>query len=235
MNFNETGTLIDWLLAETDIIAPLQNKQDGGSRGGVYLCIPNFEALPPPFAIKHGEYRVTPCDSVLPHRKTLAGTVDADWGSVEVATDWAEHAELGGKTLTVTSRIRALSDVAWLRPGFHPYFSVSSDSVIDIGVTRIETATMPHDRLQVHRAVSPAESAKIRTANYSVTMTCKLSPPPDRLCLAYGVWSDNSAEYVCIEPIIGDSFGADGLPAPFSLSKGEEFAMAFRIHATQSV
>lgn len=231
MNFNDTGTLIDWPLEDTDVIAPLQNKQDGGSRGGVYLCIPNFEALPPPFAIKHGEYRMTPCDNTLPHRKTLAGTTEADWGKVEVITDWTEHAGLGGKVLTVSCRIRALSDIAWIRPGFHPYFSVSPGSVIDIGAEHIDIAEMPHDQLQVHHAASLAEPATIRTADYTVAMTCGLSPLREGLCLAYGVWSDKSTEYVCIEPIIGCRFGADGLPAPFSLSEGEEFAMTFTIHA----
>ncbi len=51
MKFNETGTLINWQLDDIDIIEPLHSKKGGGSRGGVYLCIPNFEELSPPLAL----------------------------------------------------------------------------------------------------------------------------------------------------------------------------------------
>ncbi|MEY3880929.1 MAG: hypothetical protein RIQ94_1725 [Pseudomonadota bacterium] len=37
----------------------------------VFLCIPNFKALSPPFSIKHGEYRTTACDSRLLHTKNF--------------------------------------------------------------------------------------------------------------------------------------------------------------------
>lgn len=231
MKFTDTGTLINWQLDDIHIIQPLHDKPDGGSRGGVYLCIPNFEELTPPFALKHGEYRITPCDSDLPHQKNLTAPADVNWGSVEVITDWQELTEANGKTLTVSTRIRAVSETALVRPGFHPYFSISPHSFIDIADTQIEVATLPHDSLRVHHAKSPAAPVKLSTTDYAVTMACDISPLSEDLSLAFGIWSDKQAEYVCIEPIIGKQPGPDGLPTPLTLQQDEELVMVFTIRA----
>lgn len=231
MKFTDTGTLINWQLDDIHIIQPLHDKPDGGSRGGVYLCIPNFEELTPPFALKHGEYRVTPCDSDLPHQKNLTAPADVNWGSVEVITDWQEQTEANSKTLTVSTRIRAVSETALVRPGFHPYFSISPNSFIDIAETHIEVAALPHDSLRVHHAKSPTTPVKLTTADYTVSMTCDISPLTEAPTLAFGIWSDKKAEYVCIEPIIGQQPGPDGLPTSLTLKKDEELVMVFTIRA----
>ncbi|MEI8571190.1 hypothetical protein U737_02765 [Methylomonas sp. LW13] len=231
MKFTDTGTLVNWQLDDIHIIHPLHDKADGGSRGGVYLCIPNFEELSPPFALKHGEYRITPCETDLPHQKNLTAPDETNWGSIEVITDWQEQTEANSKTLTVSTRIRAVSETALVRPGFHPYFSISPNSFIDIADTQIEVATLPHDSLRVHHANSPAAPIQLSTADYVVTMTCDISPLSASLALAFGIWSDKKAEYVCIEPIIGKQPGPDGLPTPLTLQQDEELVMVFTIRA----
>ncbi len=227
MNFTDTGTLINWQLDDLNIIEPVHDKAGGGSRGGVYLCIPNFEELPPPFSIKHGEYRITNCDSTLPHNKTLGNA----WGTVDVITDWEELAEQSIKILNVTTTIRATSETALVRPGFHPYFSVTENSFLDLATTRIEVANLPHDSLQKYQAASLADTVKLTTADYTVTVACSISPATENLSVAFGIWSDKKHEYVCIEPIIGNQFGADDLPTALTLLKGEELVLAFTIRA----
>lgn len=235
MKFTDTGTLINWQLDDIDIIEPLHDKDDGeGTRGGVYLCIPNFEELSPPFSIKHGEYRTTVCDQRLPHQKTLSASDETPWGNVEVTTDWQDLEEIDRKTLTVTTTIRALTNEAWVRPGFHPYFSVTEDSYIEIGRTRVDIASLPHDSLQKYRASSLSETVKLTTAHYAVTLDCKLSPLSEPLCIVYGIWSDKKHQYVCIEPVIGHQPAQDGLPAPLKLLKDEELAMEFTIRADRA-
>lgn len=231
MKFTDTGTLINWQLDDINIIQPLQDKQDGGSRGGVYLCIPNFEELTPPFALKHGEYRITPCESDLPHQKNLTAPDEINWGTVKVITDWQELTEANSKTLTVSTRIRAVSDTALVRPGFHPYFSVTPNSFVDIAGTRIDVAALPHDSMQPYPAASPTNPVKLSTEKFSATMTCEISPLTQPITLAFGIWSDKKAEYVCIEPIIGKQPGPDGLPTPLTLQQDEELVMAFTIRA----
>jgi galactose mutarotase-like enzyme len=157
-----------------------------------------------------------------------------NWGSVEVITDWQELTEANGKTLTVSTRIRALSETALVRPGFHPYFSISPNSFIDIAETHIEVAALPHDSLRVHHAKSPAAPVKLSTTDYTVTMACHISPLSEGLALAFGIWSDKKAEYVCIEPIIGKQPGPDGLPEPLTLLKEEELVMVFTIRAERA-
>lgn len=233
MNFTDTGTLITWQLDDINIIEPLHDKEDGGSRGGVYLCIPNFEELTPPFSIKHGEYRTTVCDNKLPHQKNLSSPTENNWGNVDVITDWEDIEEPNSKTLKVTTTIRAVSDTAWVRPGFHPYFSIAQNSFIEIGATWVEIASLPHDSLQKYKAASLSDEVKITTANYSAVVNCNIAPISESLSMVFGIWSDKKHEYVCIEPIIGNQPGPDGLPRPLKLLKDEELVMVFTIQAAR--
>lgn len=234
MKFNDTGTLINWQLDDINIVEPLHSKEDGGSRGGVYLCIPNFEELSPPFSIKHGEYRTTVCDIKLPHQKNLSSPSENNWGNVEVISNWEEIEETDKKTLKVTTTIRALSDQAWVRPGFHPYFSVTANSFIELGVTRLEIASLPHDSLQKYQAASLSEAVKLTTANYTVSLNCNISPISENLSIMFGIWSDKKHEYVCIEPVIGNKPAQDGLPTPLTLARNEELVMVFMICANKA-
>ena len=234
MKFNDTGTLINWQLDDINIVEPLHNKAGGGSRGGVYLCIPNFEELTPPFSIKHGEYRTTACDPSLPHQKTLTAATEHNWGDVDVITHWEEIDDQNSKTLKVSTTIRAISDEAWVRPGFHPYFTVSQNSFIEIGATRIDIAALPHDSLQKYPAESLTQTVKLSTASYSAIVNCQISPISNNLAIVFGVWSDKKHEYVCIEPVIGNQPAADGLPAPLKLAKHQELVMVFTITAVKT-
>jgi hypothetical protein len=234
MKFNDTGTLINWQLDDINIVEPLHSKENGGSRGGVFLCIPNFEALSPPFSIKHGEYRITPCDNKLPHTKNLSAPAENNWGNIEVITDWEEIEALNSKTLKVTTTIRALSDTAWVRPGFHPYFSVTQNSFIEIGVTRIDIASLPHDSMKKYKVASLSEEVKLTTANYTVSINCNLSPITKNISIVFVIWSDKKQQYVCIEPVIGNQPAQDGLPTPLTLVKNEELVMVFTICATRA-
>ncbi len=233
MKFNDTGTLINWQLDDINIVEPLHSKEGGGSRGGVYLCIPNFEELTPPFSIKHGEYRTTACDNTLPHQKNLSSSADNDWGNVDVITDWEEIEAENQKTLKVTTTIRAVSDQAWVRPGFHPYFSVTQNSFIDIGAVRVDIASLPHDSLQKYQAASLTEEVQLTTDDYTATINCRISPVSANLAIVFGIWSDKKHEYVCIEPVIGNQPAQDGLPAPLTLLKDEELVMVFTISANK--
>ena len=234
MKFNDTGTLINWQLDGINIVEPLHSKEGGGSRGGVYLCIPNFEELSPPFSIKHGEYRTTACDMTLPHAKNLSAPAENNWGNVDVITDWEEIDEQNSKTLKVTTTIRAISDTAWVRPGFHPYFSVTQNSFIEIGSTRVDIASLPHDSMQRYNTASLSEEVKLTTDKYTVSMNCKLSPITENHAVVFAIWSDKKHEYVCIEPVIGSQLGQDGLPTPLTLVKNEELVMEFTIIATRA-
>lgn len=234
MKFNDTGTLIYWQLDDINIVEPLHDKEDGGSRGGVYLCIPNFEELSPPFSIKHGEYRATACENKLPHKKNLASPAENNWGNVDVITDWEEVEEQNIKTLKVTATIRAISDAAWVRPGFHPYFSVTPNSFIEIGAARVDIAALPHDSLQKYEAASLSEEVKLTTANYTVSVNCNIAPSSENLSIVFGIWSDKKHEYVCIEPVIGNQPAQDGLPTPLTLVKNEELVMVFTIRANKA-
>ncbi|UOA10397.1 hypothetical protein [Methylobacter sp. S3L5C] len=234
MKFNDTGTLTNWQLDDINIVEPLHSKENGSSRGGVFLCIPNFEALSPPFSIKHGEYRTTPCDNKLPHTKNLSAPAENNWGNIDVITDWEEIEAINSKTLKVTTTIRALSDTAWVRPGFHPYFSVTQNSFINIGATRIDTASLPHDSMQKYKAASLSEEVKLTTANYTVSINCNLSPITENLSIVFVIWSDKKQQYVCIEPVIGNQPAQDGLPKPLTLVKNEELVMVFTICATRT-
>ena len=234
MKFNDTGTLINWQWDDINIVEPLHDKEDGGTRGGVYLCIPNFEELSPPFTIKHGEYRTTVCDNALPHQKNLSSSAEHNWGNVDVITDWEEVEEQNTKTLKVTTTIRAISDVALVRPGFHPYFSITQNSFIDVGATRVEIASLPHDCLQKYKAASLSEAVRLTTDSYTVSITCNISPVSENLSIVFGIWSDKKHEYVCIEPVIGNQPAADGLPTPLTLVRNEELVMVFTMTANRA-
>ena len=231
MKFNDTGTLINWQLDNFNIVEPLHSKEDGGSRGGAYLCIPNFEKLSPPFSIKHGEYRVTVCDRQLPHTKKLSSANDNNWGNIDVITDWEEFEEHNSKILKVTTTIRATSEVAWVRPGFHPYFSVTTNCFIDAGCTRLDVASLPHDSMQTYQAASLSEAVKLTTAHYKVSVSCHISAVSEDLALVFAIWSDKKHQYVCIEPVIGIQNGQNGLPTPLSLVKNEELVLVFTLCA----
>jgi|GEM_PF-1108446 len=234
MKFNDTGTLSHWQLDSINVIEPLHCKENGSLRGGAYLCLPNFEELSPPFSVKHGEYRITACGSQLPHKKILAAPAESNWGNIEVTTDWDEVEGNQSKTLTVNTTLRALSGTVWARPGFHPYFSVTQNSFITIGATRIEVASLPHDRMQCYPAASLAETAVLSTNNYCASLGCSVYLTAASLSLAFAVWSDKKHQYVCIEPVIGLQGDQNGLPTPFTLVKGDELVLQFTIHVTKT-
>ncbi len=127
-----------------------------------------------------------------------------------------------------------MSDTAWVRPGFHPYFSVTQNSYIDIGTTRLDIASLPHDSMQKYQAASLYEVVKLTTANYSVSMSCKLSPITENHAIVFAIWSDKRHQYVCIEPVIGNQPAQDGLPTPLALDKDKELVIEFTIIATRA-
>ncbi|MCX7101001.1 MAG: hypothetical protein NTX38_05785 [Methylobacter sp.] len=172
----------------------------------------------------------------MPHQKNLSSPADAEncCGNVDVITDWEEIDEQNSKTLKVTTNIRALSDKAWVRPGFHPYFSVTQNSFIDIGITRLDVASLPHDCMQKYKAASLSEEVKLTTANYTVSLNCNLSPITENSSIVFVIWSDKKHEYVCIEPVIGNQPAQDGLPTPLALVKNEKLVMVFTIIATRA-
>ncbi|WP_157199253.1 hypothetical protein [Methylomonas koyamae] len=116
-------------------------------------------------------------------------------------------------------------------PRFHPYFSITPNSFLDIGDSRIDIASLPHDSMRAYPAAAPHDPVKLSTEEFAVSMACEISPLPQPIALAFGIWSDKKAEYVCIEPIIGKQLGSDGLPTPLALRKSEELVLAFTIHA----
>jgi galactose mutarotase-like enzyme len=88
--------------------------------------------------------------------------------------------------------------------------------------------------MQKYQAASLSEAVKLTTANYTVSMNCKLSPITENHTIVFVIWSDKKHEYVCIEPVIGNQPAQDGLPTPLILVKNEELVMVFTIIATRA-
>jgi hypothetical protein len=236
MNFTETGTLLGWKDDGTDIIPPLHIDTHGNARCGAFLCIPNFEQLPPPFIIKHGEYRKEPCTHNLPHQKILESDNNTGWGSLSVSSDWEEHVEGDIKVLTVCSTLGALSEKAYLRPGFHPYFAVGDSFTVTVGETTYTELSLPYDKMCPVPTVAGTKvgSATLRTLNKEIIVSCSIDDGPsnETFCFSFAIWSDNKKEYVCIEPVIGKTHGNDKLPTPFVVEKGGEINLVFTIEVT---
>ena len=133
--FNEFGTLLRW----KDII--YKSKEiDGKTRGGFFLCIPNFEVDENIFNVKHGEYRKTiSAGEEGNEEKRLEGK----WGKIKVNTIWQEDENI----LNVQTKITSLQNNTYVRPGFHPYFFVGGDFQIIIGAKNISKNELPDDKL----------------------------------------------------------------------------------------
>lgn len=236
MEFTETGTLKKWSVHGVDIIPHIYETASGKSRGGAFLCLPNFEALPAPFEIKHGEYRKELCKTELPQQKIIASKHTPGWGKLSTSVMWEETLSGEVSILTTCVVLKALSDTVHLRPGFHPYFTIAKPFSIVIGDTTIDETSLPYDQLYALPVHSDSPAARLNTNVATVLLSCSVAGWPSNSTPSYSfcVWSDNKDEYVCIEPVIGGTHNDEGLPSPFILEKNTELTLVFTIEVKKT-
>lgn len=234
MNFNTTGTLREWSIDGVVIIPEIKELEPGKFRGGAFLCIPNFDLPGYPFEIKHGEYRHETCNPTLPHEKFIAAASGAGWGKVATRTIWEEKTIYNLNQLEVRAHIQALTPMAVLRPGFHPYFKVYESFSLEIGAIKITSANMPVDKMLTviaQKNNSGGVVATLITGNLHISIAASMEDDVLRAnsCFSFCVWSDKPEEYICVEPVYGTAHGLDNLPTSFALNKGQSTTIVSKI------
>lgn len=233
MNFTDAGTLKEWKEDDSIIIPTIHETKPGTQRGGAFLCLPNFEELPAPFEIKHGEYRREHCNVTLPHQKILESSTPEGWGSLSTSTTWKETFTNDTKVLTVETTLGALSEKVYLRPGFHPYFAVGDTFSVHVEDTTYDKTSLPSDSMKVVRCKTGTTTgiARLLTKDKEIMVSCSVAQalPEEGFCFSFCVWTDNKNEYVCVEPVIGGVHLDNNLPIPFTLLKSKELTLVFEI------
>ncbi len=234
MQFTNTGTLTVWKVDEEAVIPEIHTNSNGQNRGGAFLCLPNFESLPEIFEVKHGEYRITSCDQTLPHHKILEGEKSPSWGSITTETTWEEELTETGAKLITTTKLQSLKESSLLRPGFHPYFSVTSGWGVTVGNSTLSNTSYTKDKLITLSSPS-SESAMLISNKHTIKVSASIENNTLTSPLTiFGIWSDDPDTYICIEPIIGYSIDADGLPKPFIVERGTTITLTFIVELVRS-
>lgn len=223
-DFNEVGTLKEWKNEHTHVLFPLHTIQES-LRGGAFWCLPNFEEDTKIFSIKHGEYRKLALkDTILPHTKQLSSS----WGSIDVRVMWEKR----NRELETSATLFCNKDGTHVRPGFHPYFSVFDDFLIECEGKTVTKTTLDNDSLLFISCTPDTEKTiTLRTGSQFITLTVtvvgwkKVSPPT----ISFGVWSDNRDMYVCLEPVIGYGEEQNGLPEPFTMDNNDTLSCVCHI------
>jgi hypothetical protein len=235
--FSDTGTLLEWHTPQGSIIHPLTTFTETKKRGGAFLCIPNFEELNPPFAKKHGEYRNTLCTPAPPHVKKIEPEVGGVWGSVDTLTEWSEECSGNISTLTVISTITATQSPTLIRPGFHPYFTTKGTFSVSVADSLIDNDSLIHDT-PVHIKTDTNNghaSAVVTTDKYKIEISLSMSSLPQNQTpnISFTVWSDNSGNYICVEPSFGSKYISESkLPEPIHLESGDVVSATFTVCVT---
>lgn len=234
MNFTKTGTLSGWSMGETEIIPEIKTLEDGKSRGGAFLCIPNFDLPGYPFEVKHGEYRITECNPTLPHEKFISAESGAGWGKLSTRVIWEEKNICNLDQLEVRAHIQALSPTATIRPGFHPYFKVYGTFTLEVGAIKITSENMPVDKMisiPVQKNASGSAVATLLTGNLHISIAASFEDDTLRsnACFSFCLWSDKPEEYICVESVYGEAHGLDNLPTAILLNRGQSTTIVSKI------
>jgi galactose mutarotase-like enzyme len=149
---------------------------------------------------------------------------------------WKEAVLGEKKVLTVTSTVGALSEKVYLRPGFHPYFSVSPAFTVKVSEEMYTEKTFPKGTM----LAVPFEKgireprATLTTDTHIISLACHVLDTRDReeFYFSFALWTDKIEEYICIEPVIGGAHLDTNLPAPFTLPNESQITFFFEITAT---
>lgn len=219
-----TGTLLSFSVGEETIIYPYSNVSP--YRGGAFWCLPNFDEGIMPFTMRHGEYRKVTGNSI---DETYSKKIEGPWGSLATTCHWNED-ETGVST---TMQMTSLSHETLIRPGFHPYFVMRDDLLIRVAGRTFYKNSIP---LSLKLVIPCNEGADFAVAemqnikgNYIIRCKAASSEQTRNFTYAYCLWTDDIEKYICIEPVIGISFGEDTLPSPFSLKKNEVLSINVQI------
>lgn len=230
-SFNEFGTLLAW--KNVACLYPF-TKSGESFRGGAFWCIPNQGPTYDVFEVQNGEYRKTVSENNS-MTKHLAGK----WGEVQTDIAW----ETKESTLTSTATITSLREKTLLRPGFHPYFSVSGNYSITIGNKTLSKETLVSNERKtviVHgqgKAILEQEYSTTEIS-FSVTSESAVVSPlfKEGMTFSFCVWTDDKKNYVCIEPVIGKDMTKeelfDGSPAPLVMKNKETIVITSTITVT---
>lgn len=218
---NEFGTLTHW--NDVTCLYPYTKTEDS-FRGGAFWCIPNQGPMYDVFEKQNGEYR-----KIVAEHNSTTKHLSGKWGELNTGVDWNTK----DNTLVSTMKLVALRDGTFVRPGFHPYFSVSGNYTITIGAKTISKETLAENKITTiliqtsTKAVLEQENA---TTEISFTVNSTLKTK--EVSLSFAVWSDNKENYVCIEPVVGGEEYFDGSLSPITLEQGEGLTIEAKMVVT---
>jgi len=175
-----------------DILYPkrLLEGEDGSkkARGGCHVCLPNFGAGGESGLMQHGFGR-TSLWSVANQTETSAQlTLQGDSGEY-ASLDSTLTYKLEGTSITITLQLKNSGDkMLRVAPGFHPYFILSPDE------KTINIDDQPYELDDLAGTLFVEGQTK-----ELALMKRHLHLSSDNLS-TWAVWTDQLANYVCVEP-----------------------------------
>lgn len=208
MKINEKGILTELTVENISIIPKMHETDTGLVRGGMFVCLPNFDGPTEPFALRHGEYRITPAIDTMYYEKILTGNEAHPWGKIKTTSLYSDSVTLTPlgtfHELALSVTIEALED-SKLLPGIHPYFTTQGSFSITVGETTITDTDFVANKLQIldSKIEDDGKSYARLTLEKKIILITAWSENSagDKREQQFGIWSDNPAEYICIEPI----------------------------------
>lgn len=197
------------------ILFPRETVPDGDKpkepkfRGGMHVCAPYFGRDPEGSGPQHGFSRDVEWEIIKLRKGSVVLRHTQDSGDYAGLIQRLELVA-AGRTFVANLVLQNRGDTGIeIAPGFHPYFAGPSENDQIGSVPRFEQPR-PGARggHTVQKIITLANGLRIALGGQN----------------AAGVvtWSDNPAEYHCIEPVSTKSFSEDGIPERRTLGAGKE-------------
>lgn len=201
------GSILQWQYKDKFILGPTRIVEVGGvlkKRGETHWCYPNFGSVKPEIVPEfqqpqHGHLRTTKFKYEMGDDETSAFFYHCD----DVIATRVEVSELGiSATLEVANSRPKHFPVL---PALHPYFAVPKNglNVMIVGgdKTISNKDVLGNDHSTEERTQSCDGQIVVELNGIGRVIMYIVEAHDDQSVV---VWSDSSAEYVCVEPVFGE-------------------------------
>lgn len=187
------------------------------ARGGLHVCLPNFGPSGDNNLSQHGFGRDSLWEVESHDRSNIDLRLRVQTPTYENMTTFL-HYELGENSLVCSLKVKNEGNLSFrLAPGFHPYFYVEESETAVV----VNDATYELDSLSGTEFLS-SEQIALRTVEREFNLS-------QENLSTWAVWTDNLANYVCVEPTYGGYRFLEVASPDEHLAPGEEKTFSLRI------
>lgn len=202
------------LFAKTQLKAPDGAQKD---RGGSHVCLPNFGPGGQSGLPQHGFGRLATWEIVRQEETTATFELQGGSPGYERLASRLSYT-LSDTSLTMRLLLQNDGETALaIAPAFHPYFTLPS-GVKKVAVNGKEYST---EKLAGTEFISGVDRLVAQLGERTIILESTSLP-------VWAIWTDQLAEYVCLEPTAAGNAFAEDEPMQLAPQERREYTLAIR-------